>query len=183
MDGAGDELFAGSAFALDQDGGVARGYAPYDLEHLRHSGAAGDDVLEAETLDQLGLEPARAGAEPLQLERLADHQLQLLAIKGLGYVIVRAELHGLDRGVNRAERRYYNDKLVNVAPHDFLQEINAVHARHLYVGDDESGIVFVVKLQRRLSVGRGDDFVAGLHEIELDDFAQARVIVDQKDLF
>ncbi len=56
MDGVGDQLLAGAALALDEDGGAGGGDLFDGVEDLLHHGGIADEVLEAEVFLDLLLE-------------------------------------------------------------------------------------------------------------------------------
>src|SRR5687767_5991347 len=61
--------------------------------------------------------------------------LQLLEVKRLGEVVIRADAHGLLLGVGGAERRDQNHVDIVVISPDGANEVHAIHARHVHVGD------------------------------------------------
>ena len=67
VNGLGDQLLAGAAFAVDQHGGVGRGDPLQPVDHRLHLAAGVDDPLEAEPL----VEPlAELGVLPLEADRV-----------------------------------------------------------------------------------------------------------------
>src|SRR5690606_2034441 len=72
VDGAGDQLLARAALALDQDGQVGVGDLPEAGEDLADCGALADDPRELARGDQPGAEPADLLAEAMVLVRPAD---------------------------------------------------------------------------------------------------------------
>src|SRR6185295_4253042 len=86
MDGARDELLAGTRLAVDEDAGIAVGDARDEREHATHRRARSDDVLDLRrvggrsrlealhfVLQALVLDRARnADDEDLRIDRLRD---------------------------------------------------------------------------------------------------------------
>jgi hypothetical protein len=112
-----DQLLAGPALALDEDGGARGGDLAELLDHHLHAGAAPDDVLDLP--GQGGVEGEDRGATglALQVEGAAGDELDLLAAEGLLQEVEGAELHGLDGGGHVAvpgddrDRRFAGERL------------------------------------------------------------------------
>ena len=98
MDGPGDQLLAGAGLARDQHGGHGLGDALDDGEDLLHLRALADDVCEGEALLERGPQVEVLVLELFPLHRLADDDLQLFDVEGLGDVVDRPRLQRLDRG-------------------------------------------------------------------------------------
>src|SRR5207244_138849 len=97
VDRARHQLLAGTARAQDEHRGVGGRNPLDDPEDLLHLGTLGEDATE-----RLGARGVRAQrlvvAEELGLLRgLADEDVELLDLHGLGEVVVGAELHRRDR--------------------------------------------------------------------------------------
>ena len=71
------------------------------------------------------------------LDDLVEQNLQALEVDRLGQVVVRAFLHRLDGGLDRALRRQQQRRHVGALLLQRAQERQPVHARHHHVGDDD----------------------------------------------
>ncbi len=102
MDGARHELLPGAALARDQnradvlrdrvDGGVDR----------RHRRTGADQLAEPLGASDLGAQAAILVLEGADVQQIVDRHQQLVGIARLHQVVVRAELHGFDRGLRAA---------------------------------------------------------------------------------
>ncbi len=99
----GDQLLAGAALADDEDGRLGRRDQAHLLEEDFHLRRAADDALEAETLVELLVELDDLLLELPLLQLCEDALAQLIEIDRLGQVVVGADPHRLDGGLDRAE--------------------------------------------------------------------------------
>ncbi len=107
VDLAGDQLLAGPVLAQDQHVGLGRRRLGDDGEHPPHRLGVAEhgDLRPAGLRRQLAvLSPQPRGLEPApaQRDRGVEGGDQLLVLPRLGHEIDRAQLHRLDRGVDRA---------------------------------------------------------------------------------
>jgi hypothetical protein len=70
------------------------------------------------------------------LDGALDGDQQHIAAERLGDVVVRAELHRLDCGFDRAVGSHEDDGKLLIALANFIDQFQAVHAGHLEIGDD-----------------------------------------------
>ena len=160
VNGAGHQLLAGAAFALDHDGGIDPGHG-FDLfAHLAHGLALphqlGDGVgLLAELLAQ----DAVLALQPVLFERVARHHGKIVGIEGLGDVIERAVFERPDRGLDRGVTGHHDDAGVELLALDLLEQLDAVHARHADVGDRQVELAAGQLGERIVGVGGGIDVV------------------------
>ena len=141
MDGLGDQLLAGAAFAGDQHGGIGVGHAFHDAQDLLQQGAAADDVVEGEAVVE---RPAQLGVLAVQLS-LLDHPVDLVpqldVVERLLQVVQRALLDGLDRRLDGAEGGQEDDPDQRVVLFQLLEDLQSraagdhlVHDHHVHVG-------------------------------------------------
>ena len=112
-----------------------------------------------------------------------EQPLQLVRIERLGEVVLGAGLDRLDRGVHRSLRGQENDLDVRNVGLQRLQQLNAAHARHHQIGDDNRRPERRNLLERLSAVGGGfGGETPGTHE--LGQPAPGRgVILDNQDTF
>ena len=137
VDEAGDEFLARAAFAFDQDGHVAA------RDFLRHADHATHGLVVADQQAGLGalLEPGAQGLvlcnNGLEFQRLGDEDPQSPHVERLRQVIVGALLHRLDGVFDRAVRCHQNEQRVAADLARLLEQLEAAHARHAHVSEDE----------------------------------------------
>ena len=116
VDRPGDELLAGAALAQQQHGGVALGDRA-DLAHgLLHDPRAPQDSVQPLLPLDLRAQPLVLAAQPVVVERSTHGHGDLGQLEGLRQVVIGALAHGLDRGLERAERGHQDDARRGPAP-------------------------------------------------------------------
>jgi hypothetical protein len=118
----------------------------------------------------------------LQLQRLADGQLQLVAVERLADVMEGPRLHGLHGRFDGPEGCEDDDLDAGVKLSHLFHHLQAIHAGHPDIREDEIRALLPQKLQALLATGGGQDGVTFLGEVVLQDPPQAFVIVDDEDL-
>ena len=93
------------------------------------------------------------------LDRLGDLELHLLDLERLLHVVERADLHRLDGGVDRAERRHQDHGGVRLQRLGRAEHVHAVAAAHLQVAQDDVVLPFVELLDGDVAVRRLVDLV------------------------
>ena len=176
-----DQLLAGAALAGDQHAGARRRDLRDGLEHLLHRRGVADDVREAVLLGQPLAQLARLRAQPALLQLALDHDGQLVDVDRLGQVVGGARAHGRDRGLDRAERGHHDHRQVGVALAQACQQLDAVHAGHLQVGEHQVGRELLQLAQRLEPVGGGLDLVALVAQELGERGARVDLVVDDQD--
>ncbi len=169
--------------------------APGDLTQDRELGDA--ERLLGLLPPSIFLEPARLGGQRTHLvdqggelgartelglaarERASGRFLEILAAEGLDQVlegpVCQRVLHRLEGRV----RRDHHDFDAGVGALDALQELDAVHLRHLDVHEHEVRVKGGQRLQRRLAaVGRGD--VVARFQDHAQGLARSQLVVDDE---
>ena len=110
VDRARDQLLAGAGLAGDEHRALrlARPAPPCWITSCI-APAAADDAVVVELGVALADQVAVLGAQPLVLERAADDDEQLVDLERLLQVVERAELHRLDRALDRGVRGHHQD--------------------------------------------------------------------------
>ncbi len=179
VDGAGDELLAGSALARDQHAGGAPGGAPDLLDQALHRAALADEIARA---------PGRApqvaglGLGPRQAQSGVDRDEERVGVEGLLEEIERTDAHGAHGGVDVGVAAHHDDGRVVLARAQPLEELDAVavgqhHVEEaevvgallqLFLGDlDAAGDVDRVPLERQGLLQRREDRRLVVHDEEV----------------
>ena len=182
MDRARDELLAGAALALDQNGRSAGRRLDDQVEHLPHPWTAPDDVRElvVPLLDVLPERPVLSDQAAL-LHGVACDDRHLFVLEWLRDVVERSALHRRDRALDRAVRRDDNDREILVDPLQLVERRDAVETGHHDVDDrgvERQRACEVEPLGTRRS---GTHFIALAGEQRLENLAHNLFVVDDED--
>ena len=142
VEGLGDELFAGAALALDEDGGAAGRDLGDEVEEAQHGLALADDVFEVVALLEGALELDDLFFGAVAGDGGADVGEELLVVPGLLDEVLGAGADGVDHVADGAEGGDHDDGQVGLHLEDARQEIDAALAGQGEVEEEE--IVFVV---------------------------------------
>src|SRR5439155_732647 len=137
VDRARHQLLAGPRLAGQQHGAAGGTDAADEVVDGLHRSRAPDQALERRRLLHPLPQVAILGAVLAHLERLADDQLDRLEVEGLEDVVEGAELHRVDRRLHRSEGGQQDHRYVGVQLAQLGEQLEAGHARHLEVGEDE----------------------------------------------
>src|SRR5262245_36898018 len=181
VDRPGHDLLARPALPGHQDVRAAVGDLRHELEHALHRPARADDPAAAGAGAQLAAQPPVLERERLLLERLLDHQPDLVDLERLGQVVVGAFLHRGDRGLGGGEGGDHDDHRLG---RDLVREAQHVEPRaagHLDVRDDHVELVALDERARGGDVARGRDLVALAAHEDLEELLHAALVVDDED--
>ena len=161
VDRSGDERLAGAALAGDQDGGLGVGHALDHVEDPQHAVVVADDVLQAESHVELGLEIAVLFEDLALVEGPLDGHLQLFVDQGLGEEIEGPGADGLDGGLDGAVAGDHDDGGGRVMLPAMGEDVEPVTVAEADVGQDH-----VVRLAAQGGEGLGAAG-GGLHLVAL----------------
>ena len=173
-----DELLADAALALNEHRRVGRRRAADGGHHLLERGALADHLVA--DLDGL-LERSVLVAQPPLVERVAQAHEHALARERLLDEVERALLGRLDRGADGPVAGDHDDRQRLVHRAEALEHLEAVHARHLHVEQDEIGRLALGQRQAFLAGGRADELVAFVFERHAQRVANGGLVVDHQD--
>src|SRR5581483_11938044 len=165
--------------ALDQDRALADGDASDRLVDLRHRAR-----VAHERDGGRGVRRGRAGRVRLGLQLLdgaLQGELDLVELEGLGDVLEGAGLHGVDRGVHRAEPGHHDDLRPGVAPAEIAKDVQPARLGHADVGQHDVERLLAATLQGLLAAVGFGDLVPPLAEDFLQHEAVFAVILDEED--
>ena len=108
------------------------------------------DDRAAALLGELGLEAAVLDEQRLLLERVADDPHDVRALERLGDEVVRAFLHRVDRGLDRAVRGHQHDLGLGRDRLGGAQQVHAGRLRHHQIGEQHADAVLAQEVERRL---------------------------------
>ena len=111
--------------------------------------------------------------EAAVLDGLLDLELHLLDFERLLDVVEGADLHRLDRGVHRAERRHEDHGRRRMQRLGGAQHVEAVAAAHLEIAQHDVVLSLVQLLDRDVAVRRLVDLVMRIRQGADDDRAEA----------
>ena len=104
----------------------------------------------------------------------------LFDLERLQDVVVRAALHRIDRGLDRAEAGHDHGQRVRMRARHLAQQLEAAHLRHLQVADDHV-VAGALELVRRAHAVFGGAHDVALHAEEVgDDVADEFLVVDDE---
>ncbi|GIW39702.1 MAG: hypothetical protein KatS3mg076_0279 [Candidatus Binatia bacterium] len=143
MDGPRDEFLPGAVLALDEDVALVLRDGLDRLVDLAHGRAPADEFPEAGRPPELEAEAADLLAEAAQFQGLLHLEQEFVRMAGLDQVVARAELHGLDRGLDGTVAGEHEGRDVEGTFLHRAQQAHSVEHGHVEVGDDEvEGLAF-----------------------------------------
>ena len=152
MKGAGHQLFAGSALAGNQDRGARVFETGDEAQDVLNAGGIADDAVDGGLGFGAFAEVEIFFDEANLVGHAAQEEAQIVErSKGLGNVIVGAELHGLDGGFDGAVAGHDGDFDAGVGALGLLQEFESGHARHDHVGEHHVHGLFLEQRQSRVA--------------------------------
>jgi hypothetical protein len=181
VDGAGDQLLAGSALAGDEHGDVGRSDADHPREQLTHRRGPTDQVVQLVSLAELVGEQPHVDEEPAPLERALDAHQELALLERLVQVIAGPHLHGLDGALDRAVAGHHDHLRRGRHFQRAAQHGKAVERRHLEIGEHDVERLRQQPRERAFPAVRVRDFVALLAEDERGGGAHVPLVVDDED--
>ncbi len=181
VDGAGHQLLARAALALNQDRRPARGGLDDQVEHLPHPGAAPDDVGEL-VVPLLDVLPERAvlAQQVAPLEGVADDDEHLVVLERLRDVVERSALHRGNRALDRRVRGDDDDGQLLVDVAQLVQRGDAVQSRHHDVHDGGVERQRPGELEPLGPGGRNPHVIAFAGEQRLEDLPHDLFVVDDQ---
>src|SRR5690606_37806633 len=123
---------------------------------------------------------AAAALGRAHVERALDLEPHDLALDRLGDEVEGAELHRLDRGLDRAEPGDDHDRHVRIDRADRLQHVDAGAALHLEIREHEVGAALLECGDPGGTVAGGDRIVAELLDGDREILADRVVVVDDQ---
>ena len=175
-----EQLLAGAALAEEQHGRLARRGLHHDVHRPAPRQRRADDRATA-LLGELGLEAAVLDEQRLLLERVLDDPHHVRALERLGDEVVRAFLHRIDRGLDRAVRGHQHDLGLR---RDRLRRAQQVHAgglRHHEIGEQHADAVLAEDIEAGRPIGRGEDGQALAAKDLRQRLDDRRLVIDDED--
>ena len=145
-------------------------------QHRLQRAAGADDAVEVVDVLLRVAEVLDLVLQAAVLDRLLDLELHLLDLERLLHVVEGADLHRLDGGVDRAERRHQDDRGRRLQRLGRAQHVHAVAAAHLQVAQHDVELPLVQLLDGDVAVRRLVDLVLRVGQ-RADDAAPQRVVI------
>ncbi len=181
VDGLGDELLAGAAFALDEDGGAAGRDLGDEVEDAQHGLALADDVGEVVALLEGALELEVFFFGAVAGDGGANVGEQLFVVPGLLDEVFRAGADGFDDVVDGAVGGDHDDRQLGLALLDLRQQLEAALAGQGEVEQHEIEVLAFEHAQALFAVAGHVDGVAFEREQHFERLADAGFVVDDQD--
>ncbi len=183
MDGLGDKVLTGAAFALNQN---RRGFAGCNLfdevHQFRHLGRNAHHVAIAGSASHLASQGLDFGAQAGGFKSVLDGNVQLIEIHRLAHEVVGPEL---ERGLDVVELRIGGDHDdgagVAILP-ELIEHFDAGEVRHADVEQDQIGRFMLGEFERRFSGVGLDHVVAPLLTLLAERPAYQALVVHDHDL-
>ena len=137
VDRVGDEFLARAARAFHEDRRLRRRNLADRVEQRLHRRRGAHDALHAVALVEAAPEVPVFALEVPRLEGLREHHVELVEVDRLREEVLRAELHRLDRGFDRAVGGEHDAEDAGPLRADLLEEREAVAAGHPHVGEQD----------------------------------------------
>ena len=124
----------------------------------------------------------QAQRELAQLQLRAHARHQLARLERLGHVVDRAGFETLEAIGEVGERRQHHHRRQSIAGQlaEAARQLEAVHARHVDVGDEEIGHVLLRHAQRRQAVAGEHHAIFGCEQ-RADGVGEARIVLRDED--
>ena len=181
VDGLGDELLAGAAFALDEHRGAAGRHLGDKVEDLEHDLAFAHDVGEVVALLEGALELEVLFFGAMAGDGGADVGQQLFVVPGLLDEVFRAGADGFDDVVHGAVGGDHDDGQLGLALLDLRQQFEAALAGQGQVEQHQVEVFLLQNAQPLVAVGGHSDRVPLQREQHFERFADGGLVVDDQD--
>jgi hypothetical protein len=172
VDRARRQFLARTAFAADQDRGLARSDPRDQVEQLLRGRGVADDAARG-----FGLGPALRGGG---LEREVDHPRDLLEVDRFGEVVEGAGAERSHRRVDLAVGGQDHDRGQGCSRGDALDDRHAVDRSHAQIRDDDVEALAIQTFQRRLPVVQADRLMPAGLQGRFEQENHLRLVVDEK---
>src|SRR5262245_48569327 len=150
---AGDQLLAGAGLALHENRGVETRHARDERVDLDHLVRLPHQRLAAVSRCQLLTVLEVPAGEPPGLEGAPHDDPDLVHPEGFRQIIVRARVHGLDRGLDGGERGEDHDGQIGLAHGQALQHVEAIEIGHAQIHQDHVDRLGFGQAQALLAAG------------------------------
>lgn len=155
VEGFGDQLFAGSGGAGDEQGAVVRGDALNLGIELPHGRAVADHAGEDGLVGQRAFEFLGAEAGAVAGEQGFEACTEDVGREGLIEVVGGAFADGFDGGFRGVVSGGEDDVDGRVELDDTFEELHAGESGHDEIGEDDVGVVVEDELEALLGIGEG----------------------------
>ncbi len=180
MERLGDQLLAGSALSLDEDGGAGGSNLRHQVEDAQHRLAFADDIFKVVALLQRAFELNILFFRAVPRDRGADIGQKLFIVPGLLDEVLRPAIHGVDHVADRSIGGDHDDRQVGLALPDAGQDLQAVLARQSQIQQDQVVGSGIDASEPGLTLRGRVHHIAFEQEQRLQRFANRRFVVDDQ---
>ena len=182
VNGARDQLLAGSAFPLNQDRRTTGRSLNDEIEDLPHLRAAAHDVgkLRVAFLNVLTKGPV-LGDEPIPFHGVTQHRQDFVVLERLGNVVEGASLHGRDGAFDRRVRRNHDDGQLFVELAQLLEGLHAIEHGHHDVDNCSIEGIGPCQLEAFGAISRTANGIAFTRQQRGEDLPHDFLVVDDED--
>ena len=180
MNGAGNDLFAGTALTRDQYRRVVTGHTRCKLQDLPHGRALGNNQFLDRADAHVGPQGLDLTAETLPLLGLAHRHDYFVGIEGLMDVVVRAFSDGCEGGVLGSLLAQHDHDRVPAFGAQPSEEAQSIGSGQLDPAENQLEILSRRTHQRTRGVGLGLDYIAGLSEQQRERLPDIGVVLNDK---
>ena len=175
------QFLAGAGLAVHQHGACVRREPPDGIEQFLHDRASPDHAVKLELPGDVGIDLEEPLAPADSLPDRHEQSAQPVEVEGLGQVIERTRLDGLDGRVEGRVAGHQDHLAVRVGGTDGAQHVDPADARHLQI--DEHGVRLHRRqaCQRVLPVAAEDHFEPETADESFDDGQDAGIVVDHEE--
>ena len=180
VDRLGDQLLAGPALALDQNGRAGGSHLRHQVKNAQHRLAFADNVFKVVALLQRALELDILFFRTLPGDGRANIGQKLFVVPRLLDKVLRSAIHRVDHVADRAVGGDHDDRQVRLALPDARQNFHAVLSRQRQIQQNQIIGSGIDASQPSLALGRQVHHVTFEHQQRLQRFANRCFVVDDQ---
>ena len=127
------QLFACSAFAMNQDGGLTGGHSFYRAQESHHPRILAEQCSVFHLMNR----PTESAPFLTACFEIGNRPFQHIHGKWLQQILAGSQLHGLNGGFNRPIGRHEDNRRLRGSGLHLLDQLETSEARHAQIGQDQ----------------------------------------------